>query len=155
MTPQAFAAVMDRAYTEMRPWSASEIAATLDHDSTVFLSEEAGGLLAQITADECEILVLATDPGAQRTGIATRLLNALVERATARGVTRILLEVASRNGPARAFYAAQGFGQVGLRKGYYTLRDGSRDDALLLSRPVPLGHVPDQPRTESPVAKSG
>ena len=53
------------------------------------------------------------------------------------GAARILLEVASSNAPAQAFYASQGFAQVGMRKRYYTLRDGTKDDALLLSRPVP------------------
>lgn len=137
MTPGAFAALMDRAYTRMRPWSAETITQTLANPHSLFLTRENGGLIAQIVADECEILALATDPDAQRSGVASSLLSELVDTAGEADVTRILLEVAAGNAPARAFYAARGFAEIGRRKGYYTLRDGQKDDALLLSRPVP------------------
>ena len=66
-------------------------------------------------------------------------MRSLDDMALDRSATRIFLEVASLNTPARQFYAAQGFAENGLRKRYYTLRDGTKDDALLLSRPVPWG----------------
>lgn len=137
MTPGAFAALMDRAYTRMRPWSAETITQTLANPHSLFLTRENGGLIARIVANECEILALATDPDAQRSGVASSLLSELVDTAKEADVTRILLEVAAGNAPARAFYAARGFAEIGRRKGYYTLRDGQKDDALLLSRPVP------------------
>ena len=139
MTPSDFAELVDRAYVDMRPWSESDIAKTLAQHNTVFLSQGSGGLLAQFAADECEILVLATDPAAQRSGVASALMRSLDDMALDRSATRIFLEVASLNTPARQFYAAQGFAEIGLRKRYYTLRDGTKDDALLLSRPVPWG----------------
>lgn len=137
MTPGVFAALMDRAYTRMRPWSAETITQTLANSHSLFLTQENGGLIARIVADECEILALATDPDAQRSGVASSLLSELVDTAKEADVTRILLEVAAGNAPARAFYAARGFAEIGRRKDYYTLRDGRKDDALLLSRPVP------------------
>lgn len=139
MTPAGFADLMDRAYVQMRPWSASTIADTLANPHNVLLTRDHGGLIAQIVADECEILALATDPKAQRRGIASALLSDLVRTAAEKSAQRIFLDVAAQNTPARAFYAARGFAQVGKRKAYYTLRDGTKDDALLLSRPVPLG----------------
>jgi len=128
---------MDRAYDQMRPWSADAIAETLANPHSVLLTHDHGALIAQIVADECEILALATDPMAQRMGIASALLSDLIRTAQDKSATRIFLDVASQNAPARAFYAAKGFAPVGQRKGYYTLRDGTKDDALLLSRPVP------------------
>lgn len=137
MTPGVFADIMDRAYRQMRPWSSATIAETLSNTHTVFLTRPQGGLIAQIVADECEVLAIATDPDHQRQGIASELLQELITMANQRSATRIFLEVAAQNTPARAFYEAKGFAPIGLRKSYYTLRDGSKDDAVLLSRSVP------------------
>jgi len=137
VTPDVFADIMDRAYIQMRPWSAATIAETISNAHTVFLPHPQGGLIAQIVADECEVLAIATAPDHQRQGIASQLLEDLIATARQRDVTRIFLEVAAQNTPARAFYKAKGFAPVGLRKAYYTLRDGSKDDAVLLSRSVP------------------
>ena len=133
MTPGDLAELMDRAYVHMRPWSARDIAETLSAKHSLILNQKHGFLIAQIVADECEILAIATDPDAQRTGVATALLSELVTIAQIQGATRILLEVAHQNQPARAFYTARGFAPVGTRRGYYTLRDGTKDDALLIS----------------------
>lgn len=145
MTPDAFAALLDRAYVSMRPWTAQDIAETLASAHSIFLTRPNGGLLARSVAGECEILAFATDPGVQRQGVASSLLQELLDRADATGADTVFLEVASGNAPARAFYAARGFAEIGLRRGYYTLRDGSRDDARLLSRPVAQGHVYSDP----------
>ena len=137
MTPDVFADIMDRAYIQMRPWSAATIAETISNAHTVFLTHPQGGLIAHIVADECEVLAIAADPDHQRQGIASQLLEGLIATASQRDVTHIFLEVAAQNTAARAFYKAKGFAPVGLRKAYYTLRDGSKDDAVLLSRSVP------------------
>ncbi len=107
MTPAAFARIMDRAYCEMRPWSADEIADTLANPHVVFLTQTHGGLIAQIVAEECEILALATDPESQRTGVGSALMTDLIEKARAAHADRIFLDVASRNHAARAFYDAR------------------------------------------------
>lgn len=155
MTPETFAAIMDRAYSQMRPWSAFDVARTLESDHTVLLSRASGGLIAQIVADECEILALATEPQSQRTGVASSLLADLLDLCSRSGVERVFLEVAERNTPARAFYGARGFAQVGKRPAYYTLRDGTRDDALLLSRSVAQGQDACAPTSLCSVTKSG
>ncbi|MCK0150009.1 GNAT family N-acetyltransferase [Marivita sp. S6314] len=145
MTPAAFAQVMDRAYVDMRPWSEAEIARTLDTPHVILLAHPQGGLLLQTIAGEAEILAFAVDPAAQRTGIATTLLTRAIAQARQEGADRLFLEVAAANVPARAFYAARGFAQIGKRRAYYTLRDGRKDDALVLSRPIPLDPGPDTP----------
>ena len=49
-------------------------------------------------------------------------------------VTHLLLDVAAINTSAVAFYTALGFTQDGNRRQYYTLRDGKRSDAILMSK---------------------
>lgn len=155
MTPAAFARIMDRAYCEMRPWSADEIADTLANPHVVFLTQTHGGLIAQIVAGECEILALATDPESQRTGVGSALMTDLIEKARAAHADRIFLDVASRNHAARAFYDAKGFAPVGTRRGYYTLRDGTKDDAVLLSRAIARGQANDTSTSHGATSKSG
>lgn len=147
MTPDAFATIMERAYVQMRPWSAQDIANTLASPHVHFLTRKSGGLIAQVVADECEILAIATDPDAQRKGVASALLAEIVSLAGATGCSQILLEVASQNHAARSFYDARGFARIGTRPAYYTLRDGTKDDALLLS--LAIGHVEADPAPTS------
>ncbi len=90
-----------------------------------------GFVIAQIAADEAEILSLAVAPEVQHRGIGGRMLTALFTSATAVGVTSILLEVAEDNAAAHALYQRYGFAVVGRRRGYYW-RAGGRIDALLL-----------------------
>lgn len=149
------AALMDRAYVQMRPWSADDIASTVSARHTLLLTHDHGFLIAQTVADEGEILAIATDPTQQRQGVASSLLSELIRQAVQQGITRIFLDVAAQNQPARAFYAAKGFAQVGTRKAYYTLRDGSKDDALLLSLAIAQGQDAPAPTSQGSGAKRG
>lgn len=155
MTPDRLAALMDRAYVQMRPWSAKDIADTLSANHNLILTRDHGFLIAQLVADECEVLALATDPDAQRRGVASALLTDLVAIAAQNGVTRIFLEVAQRNEPAKAFYSAKGFAAVGTRRSYYTLRDGTKDDALLLSLAIAQDQGHRAPTSHGSDTKSG
>ena len=69
----------------------------------------------QSAPDEAEILNLAVDPAWRRRGVASALLNAVVERA--HGV--IFLEVAAPNAAAIALYHRHGWVDSGFRPGYY------------------------------------
>lgn len=155
MTPGAFATIMDRAYVQMRPWSAQDVAETINRPHVHFLTRANGGLIAQVVAGECEILAIATDPDAQRRGVASSLLSELVSLAGANACSQILLEVASRNHAARSFYEARGFAQIGKRPAYYTLRDGTKDDALLLSLAIAQGQDGPAPTSHGATTKSG
>lgn len=136
MTPEDLAALQARAYAHMEPWSAQDFADLLARPTTWLACAGHGFLLAQIVVDEAEILSLAVDPAFQRQGEARALLARLDAEASARGVTSLHLEVAAENAPARAFYDAQGFAEIGLRRGYYRGPDGSRGDAVLMKRAV-------------------
>jgi ribosomal-protein-alanine N-acetyltransferase len=45
----------------------------------------------------------------------------------------MFLEVRPSNAAARAMYAAHGFGELTVRRGYYP-KDGGREDAILMGR---------------------
>jgi ribosomal-protein-alanine N-acetyltransferase len=44
--------------------------------------------------------------------------------------------VAEGNAAARALYARAGYRECGRRKGYYQRPDGSRDDAVVMEKPL-------------------
>jgi ribosomal-protein-alanine N-acetyltransferase len=48
---------------------------------------------------------------------------------------RVFLEVRPSNAAARGLYAAAGFAEAGVRRGYYPAREG-REDAVVLQRSI-------------------
>jgi|AACY02.2.fsa_nt_gi Acetyltransferases len=138
MTPEAMAALHAACFPD-RPWSTSEIAALLDRPGTCCVIDPEGYAmaLAQVILDEAEILTIAVAPKERRGGRGARLLARLQAEAAAAGATRLFLEVAADNTPARALYARAGYAETGRRAEYYRRADGTRIDALILSRPLP------------------
>ena len=82
-------------------------------------------------ADAAEILTVGVVPSAQRRGIGRQLLRTLLEEAVRRGAREVFLEVRIDNDAARKLYEAEGFAEVGLRRGYY---DAGRIDAVVMKR---------------------
>lgn len=134
MTPETLAQISAAAYRHMAPWSAEDFAQTLASRFALLTTGPEAFVLGQVIVDEAEILALATAPAAQGKGAATEVLTRFCQEARARGATRLFLEVAASNLPARRLYEKHGFQQTGLRRGYYTRPEGGRDDALLMSR---------------------
>ncbi|GAB3199702.1 GNAT family N-acetyltransferase [Nocardioides hungaricus] len=100
-----------------------------------YLVAESGGTVvghavASIVGDIAELQRIAVDPPHRRTGLATALLDAVVEASRAASADRLLLEVREDNAGALAFYAARGFVEVDRRRRYY--RDGAT--AVVLRR---------------------
>ena len=133
MSPEDLARLHERA-APSRGWSPKSYADLLDLKETLIECMPAGFALARQILDEAEILMVAVDPDAQRKGHGTTLMNSLLKRLTNAGVATVFLEVEEGNHPARALYAKLGFAQTGRRKGYYRRADGTRADALLLSK---------------------
>ena len=69
----------------------------------------------QSASDEAEILNLAVDPAWRRRGVGSALLNEVIQRAHG----TIFLEVAEPNAPAIGLYRKLGWGNAGIRPGYY------------------------------------
>lgn len=80
--------------------------------------------------DEAFVQTLAVAPTAQRTGLGSRLLQALLDEATRRKQSRVSLEVRADNAAAQALYTRHDFVRTGVRRGYYP----GGVDALVLTR---------------------
>lgn len=88
-------------------------------------------LCASSAADEAELQAIAVDPSHRRSGLATDLMRAFLDWASASGVRSVHLEVREGNAGARAFYARWGFAETGRRARYY--RDNG-ETALLMAK---------------------
>ena len=82
--------------------------------------------------DEAHLLNIGVARDSQRAGLGRELLRFLIGEARRRGSTQFFLEVRPSNLPALALYRAYGFQQIGRRKAYYPVRDGGREDAIVL-----------------------
>ncbi|MFM9939114.1 MAG: ribosomal protein S18-alanine N-acetyltransferase [Hyphomicrobiaceae bacterium] len=121
-------------------WSQATIAGLISRAGALtFVAVDAradtvhGFVIAQVAADEAEILSIGVVPQAQQRGVAGALLTAMLEACTAARVTALFLEVAEDNIAARALYQRHGFAIVGRRRGYYR-RANAAVDALLMRR---------------------
>jgi [ribosomal protein S18]-alanine N-acetyltransferase len=94
-----------------------------------------GYIFGWIIFEDLHVNNVAVDPDARRHGIGSRLLEAVIAEASARGVERVLLEVRPSNVRARALYAKFGFDQVSVRPGYY--EDTGEDGIILMARLTP------------------
>ncbi len=132
--------VMDAAFGRRfgEAWTRSQLAGILPMSGvTLTLAREhddrtIGFSLVRTVSDESELLLLAVLPDRQHEGIGRRMLDDVMERATANGVRRVHLEVRDGN-PAVGMYRAAGFEQAGMRRNYYHAPDGRRFDALTLA----------------------
>jgi ribosomal-protein-alanine N-acetyltransferase len=91
-------------------------------------------VISRQAADEAEILSVALDPEARGRGHARMLLGAHLQTLAYAGVRTVHLEVENGNEPALALYRRLGFKRVGQREGYYVRPDGSRANAVSMSR---------------------
>lgn len=94
-----------------------------------------GYAVMMLAAGEAHLLNLSIAAKAQRRGMGARLLGHVVAVAREYGARVLFLEVRPSNLPGQRLYAAHGFHQIGVRRGYYPARDG-REDALVLSLPL-------------------
>jgi [ribosomal protein S18]-alanine N-acetyltransferase len=130
----AIEAIEQRAYPT--PWSRSMFASELAKPTSICLGafeglELIGYCINSRYVDAWHIMNVAVDPGHQRRGVATRLLERLFELTRddeRRGYT---LEVRVSNADAIRLYEKLGFESRGIRRGYYT---DNREDALIMWR---------------------
>ena len=130
----AIEVIEQRAYPT--PWSRSMFASELAKPTSICLgafegAELVGYVINSRYVDAWHVMNVAVDPGRQRRGIATALLERLFELThddERRGYT---LEVRVSNEAAVRLYEQLGFEARGIRRGYYT---DNREDALIMWR---------------------
>ena len=84
--------------------------------------EVVGHAVVSLVAEISELQRIAVDAAHRRAGLATRLLDEVVDIVRRGGADRLLLEVREDNAGAVAFYLARGFAEIDRRPRYY--RDG-------------------------------
>lgn len=137
MSPEAMAALHQRAFTVPRPWSAEEIAALLASPLVFVVATEGGFAMGRVVAGEAELLTIAVEPELQGRGIGRGLMADFLAEAAARGAESVFLEVAENNVSALALYRGVGFAEAGRRRGYY-----GGVDAVVMVRPGGSGANP-------------
>ncbi len=118
------------------PWSEGIFRDCLRADYCCWVMEQKGLVRAygimQVGAGESNILNLCVRASGRGQGLGRSLLSHLLDVAREHRADTALLEVRPTNRAALGLYAAMGFNEVGVRRGYYPGRNG-REDALILA----------------------
>jgi ribosomal-protein-alanine N-acetyltransferase len=96
-----------------------------------------GYFLAMKGFDEMHLLNLSVAPEQQGRGLARLMLDALCAICREQSCPQLWLEVRLGNQRAREVYRRYGFAETGLRRAYYPVLQGPREDAVLMSLAVP------------------
>ena len=95
-------------------------------------AELIGYAVLLLAAGEAHLLNLSVAAHAQRRGHGRSLLDNVVGVVREREAKVLFLEVRPTNDVGQRLYAAYGFRQIGVRRGYYPAHRG-REDALVLA----------------------
>ena len=117
------------------PWSESALRdELLSPLARYFVCTEEGQLLGYICTrmvlDECQVANVAVSPSCRRQGVASFLMEAMLDFCRREGMNLVTLEVRLSNSAAQALYEKFGFQKTGIRPGYY---QSPPEDALLMS----------------------
>lgn len=116
----ALATIHAAAFPPAEAWRADDFAAQLRLTGVIGLIHPEGGLIIfRVAGEEAEVLTLGVVPAARQQGVGRALLNAAINRASARGARAVFLEVAETNTPALGLYGGIGFIEVSRRPAYY------------------------------------
>jgi ribosomal-protein-alanine N-acetyltransferase len=127
------------------PWTEGIFRDCLRARYCCLVAERAGQLVGHavmsVGAGECHILNLCVATSHQGRGLGRYLLRRLLALARKRDADTAFLEVRASNRGAIKLYQAEGFDEIGRRKGYYPSSDPSpapgrtsREDAVLMAR---------------------
>jgi ribosomal-protein-alanine N-acetyltransferase len=125
------------------PWSENIFRDCLRVGYTCRALDLAGQIIGygvmSLGAGEAHVLNVCVREEYRSLGFGRRLLEHLLERAAASGVTEAFLEVRPSNLAAIRLYQRLGFEQIGIRRAYYQAPDG-REDAIVLKLELPAPH---------------
>ena len=136
----AVMAIESRAY--LAPWSSGNFIDSLAAGYLAFVlrddvsMELVGYFLAMKGVDEMHLLNITVAEDRQGQGLARLMLDRLCQVCREQACPQLWLEVRFGNQRARDIYKRYGFAEVGLRKRYYPMPNGPREDAVLMSLAV-------------------
>lgn len=127
-------------------WSLGSIESLLEAKSTYSLIAREGGAnigfsIFRIITDEAEIISMGVVEHLRERGFGQRLLEETQKQILKLGASKIFLEVATDNTVAIAMYSRKGFRKVGLRRGYYKMKDGRKVDAMVMGLNISLAQT--------------
>ncbi|MCK5888668.1 MAG: ribosomal protein S18-alanine N-acetyltransferase [Methylococcales bacterium] len=119
------------------PWSEGIFKDCLKSGSySCWVCEELGTIIGfsivSMAVGEAHIMNICVAPELQKQGVGSRLLENMIEISSKRAET-IFLEVRPSNKVAVSLYKKRGFNEIGIRKGYYPVENGRREDAMMLA----------------------
>ena len=124
---------------QAHPWTRGHFISSIEssHHCYVLRHEEqiVAYAITSTAADEAELLNITVSPQQQRQGLGRLLLEHISETFNA-SIHTLFLEVRASNQPAIALYDALYFNEVGLRPNYYPSKNGSREDAIIMAKPL-------------------
>ena len=123
------------------PWTYGSLLDELNKDDSYFIVAAGGmqehrprivgfAILRQV-GDDWELLQIAVDKVARRSGIGDKLMAAVLEHADEHALGSVFLEVRSGNTAAVMLYEKHGFETVRVRKDYY---DSPIEDAVVMMK---------------------
>ena len=92
-----------------------------------------GFAICNVVLDEATLFNIAVDPTEQGKGYGKVLLQGLIEELGKKGVLTLWLEVRESNTKAQQLYIQLGFNEVTIRKHYYPLPDGKKENAIVMA----------------------
>lgn len=117
------------------PWSKEAFQEEYQNPNAFFLvaidgAKVLGYIGCHMILDEGYIANVAVLPAYHRKGVAHALLKQLIQKAKARKLSFLTLEVRVSNLPAILLYTGAGFKPAGMRRGYYS---NPREDACIMT----------------------
>ncbi len=101
-----------------KAWAAADFADLKKSGCEIIASQNAFVVWRDI-AGEAELITIGVHPDARRTGTGAALLCIMESELKKTKCTKIFLEVAESNAPARAMYANNGYAEIARRAKYY------------------------------------
>jgi len=112
-------------------------------NKAIIVSEESGIVngyaVFEHILDEGHITDLAVAKDQQRQGIASALVDSVLEEADKLGSSKIFLEVRENNEAARKLYSKLGFREMGRRKAYYPKANEDAVTLVYICKDLPAG----------------
>lgn len=122
------------------PWSEKYISEFMSREFNICFAAfsapgntVAGYICICLLEDEAEIENVAVAEQLRGAGIASSLLEHIIQFTAEHGIKKLMLEVRESNIPALNLYKKFGFYEVGIRKNYYT---NPKENALLMDKVI-------------------
>jgi ribosomal-protein-alanine N-acetyltransferase len=113
------------------PWTRGNFVDVLSQGYVCRVDDDGGGIrgyaVLRLVLDEAELLNIGVSALQQRKGLGRAMLREMLDVAREKNIRRVFLEVRASNAAALALYRGTGFGEFGVRRGYYQNANGCED----------------------------